>query len=127
MTPIKASWLAALVGGEGTWKYRKSKSRSPKKDYYYWRLRIEIEMKEEEWVQRDAILFGVKHRRIPKTGAWEAAVEGYRAFSIVEQIRPHLLGMKAKGAEIILGSGPTLAITEPRPLLPNIKSRRDMN
>ena len=126
MEEIDAAWLGALVGGEGYLWYRRVKSKVTTKKktyvYYYWSLYLEIEMGEEEWVKRAAELFGTSYRKKPD-GYWETIATGSRAFKIVARIEPYLLGFKARAAQIIARSGPSLPAREPRPLLPSLKGR----
>lgn len=124
MRKLEASWLGALVGGEGYLRYHKNKSRATtarwSRTYHYWGLRLEIEMAEEEWVRRAAEICGVNYHRLSK-GTWEMVASGYRALEIVKEIRPYLLGCKARAADMILSIGATLPGSSPRPKLPCVK------
>ena len=120
--------MGALLGGEGYFRYRNAKSAvttaRAKYVYHYWRLRLELEMGEEEWVKQAARLCCASYRREKQKGYWHMEVEGYRAFEIVKVIRPHLYGLKAQAADIILSTGPTLPIWKLRPFLPSLKGKR---
>ena len=95
--------------------------------YRYWRLALELEMKERSWIEQASTLMGVRYRSNKKKNSWETIVEGYRAFEIVKAIRPYLYGLKAVAADIILGTGPTLPISDPRPQLPSLKGKKSVD
>jgi len=128
LTPTEAPWLGALIGGEGYVRYRKAKSgiRTPKREYvyHYWRLRLELEMGEEDWVRRAAVLCRSSYRREKRKGYWHMEIEGAHAFEIVKTIRPFLYGFKAQAATVIMKAGPNLPVSIPRPFLPSIKGRK---
>ena len=59
----------------------------------------------------------------PSVGCWRMTVEGRRAVSIVEIVRPYLYGCKAAAADIIMVTGATLPIRTQRPRLPTLKGK----
>lgn len=126
MKSTDAAWLGGLLGGEGYFRYRRQKSTrnfARKYTYYYWRLQLELEMGEEEWVKRVAELCEVTYRKIPNKPYWETVIAGAKALRILKSIRPHLFGLKAQAADIIIGLGANLPGEQPRPDLPVLKRK----
>ncbi len=109
-------------------RYRRSKSVvktvTRVYTYHYWRLQMEIEMGEEEWVRKVAELCAVSYRKVPRRESWEVVVAGSKALYILKLIRPYLLGLKAKSADIIFGLGANLPGNLPRPILPVLKRKK---